>query len=123
MRMLRRDSRDPRRAFPHPQPPPLPPPRLCVGVRASFALQTEGGVYELEGELDSLRLPTTLNDSIRMRLATVRERDPDLDRLLRLAAVMAGCFTQEASVPHTRSCHRGPPQLVTRLPPRSPAST
>ena len=28
-----------------------------------------------------------------MRLAAVRERDPDLDRLLRLAAVMAGSFT------------------------------
>ena len=31
-----------------------------------------------------------------MRLAAVRERDPDLDRLLRLAAVMSGGFTREA---------------------------
>ena len=56
----------------------------------------EDGTFELEGELKTLRLPTTLDDSIRMRLAAVRERDPDLDRLLRLASVMAGSFTRDA---------------------------
>ena len=63
---------------------------------SSLLFLNDDGTYELEGELETLRLPTTLNDAIRMRLATVRERDPDLDRLLRLAAVMLGGFTREA---------------------------
>ena len=41
----------------------------------------------------------------------------------RTARLQARRHRRSASVPHTRSCHRGPPQLVTRLPPRSPAST
>ena len=56
----------------------------------------EDGTYELEGNLEELNLPTSLNGSIRLRLGAVRERDPDLDTLLRLAAVMGGGFTHEA---------------------------
>ena len=61
------------------------------------------GSFEVEGELETLQLPTTLNDSIRLRLATVRERDADLDRLLRLAACMSGKFTKDCMVRVWRS--------------------
>ena len=54
------------------------------------------GDYELEGSLDSLRLPTNVSQSIRLRIEAVRLRDPSLDHLLQLTAVMGGSFTLEA---------------------------
>ena len=59
-------------------------------------VQNEEGNYELEGEIEELALPTSLRESIRLRLATVEEADAELDLLLQLAAVLGGSF--EASI-------------------------
>ena len=49
--------------------------------------------FRLEGELESLRLPQTLRESIRLRLAGVAESDANLGFLLKLAAVLGGSFS------------------------------
>ena len=43
--------------------------------------------------MDSLTLPTNLNQSIRLRLATVDETDPALALLLSAMAVLGGSFS------------------------------
>ena len=65
-------------------------------VESSLLFLNDDRTYELEGQLETLKLPTTLHDSIRMRLANVRERDPDLERVLQLGACMAGTWTHES---------------------------
>ena len=44
-------------------------------------LDATSRAYELEGSLESLSLPQTLRDSIRLRLARVAESDANLARL------------------------------------------
>ena len=39
-------------------------------------LNSEEGAYELEGDIASTTLPTSLSESIRLRLAKVRDRPP-----------------------------------------------
>ena len=39
-------------------------------------LNSEEGAYELEGDIASTTLPTSLSESIRLRLAKVRARHP-----------------------------------------------
>ena len=68
--------------------------RACAQRDAPY--QNDSGAYELEGELSELELPTNLSDSIRLRLAMVRDRDSDLDWLLKLVVVMGGTFTMSA---------------------------
>ena len=69
---------------------PLPPHTPFDSVARR---QADDGCYELEGELEELRLPRSLQESIRLRLATVEEQDATLLLLLQLAAVMDGMFT------------------------------
>ena len=56
-------------------------------------LNSEAGEYELEGDIASTHLPTSLSQSIRLRLAKVEERDPALDLVLKLCACMGGSMT------------------------------
>ena len=51
------------------------------------------GVYELEGELESCPLPTSLLESIRLRLSAVQESDAPVFLLLQVAAVLGGSFS------------------------------
>ena len=54
-------------------------------------LNSEEGAYELEGDIASTPLPTSLSESIRLRLAKVAERDASLDTLLKLCAALGMC--------------------------------
>ena len=63
---------------------------LCSGADPSF-LNSEN-CFELEGEISALPLPTSLQSSIRLRLATVEEQEPALYLLLQLAVVLSGSF-------------------------------
>ena len=56
-------------------------------------LNSEAGEYELEGDIASTHLPTSLSQSIRLRLAKVEERDAALDLVLKLCACMGGSMT------------------------------
>ena len=62
-------------------------------MEAHLLYLNEDGSYELEGSLDSITLPKNLNQSIRLRLATVGETDPTLALLLSVMAVLGGSFT------------------------------
>ena len=57
------------------------------------------GSYELEGTMESLKLPTNLQDSLRMRLAGVEASDPPLHLLLQLMACMGGAAAQHLLPP------------------------
>ena len=57
------------------------------------------GCYELEGAMESLKLPTNLQDSLRMRLAGVEASDPPLHLLLQLMACMGGAAAQHLLPP------------------------
>ena len=57
------------------------------------------GSYELEGAMESLKLPTNLQDSLRMRLAGVEASDPPLHLLLQLMACMGGAAAQHLLPP------------------------
>ena len=63
---------------------------ITAFVESSLLFLDDQGCYELEGSLHDMDLPTSLSDSIRLRLATVRQADPPLDTLLKLCAVMGG---------------------------------
>ena len=62
-------------------------------VDSNLLYLSDDGTYEVEGELETLALPTTLEDSIRLRLLAVHEREPALGRLLKVAAVLGSGFT------------------------------
>ena len=51
-------------------------------VGSSLLFLADDGSYELEGELEQLQLPTSLRESIRLRLSTVKEQDATLLMLL-----------------------------------------
>ena len=51
------------------------------------------GFFELEGDIGDVKLPTNLSESLRLRLASVAERDAPLHLLVKLAAVLGGAFT------------------------------
>ena len=62
-------------------------------VESNLLFLNDDGSYELEGSMDSLTLPKNLNQSIRLRLATVGETDLALALLLSVMAVLGGSFT------------------------------
>ena len=86
-------------------------------------LNSEAGEYELEGDIASTPLPTSLSESIRLRLAKVEERDPALDLVLKLCSCMGGSMTlvsaevREAPTPPTPSAEmqRAPATLSLSL--------
>ena len=68
-------------------------------LESNLMFMDDEGNYELEGSLDSLRLPTNVSESIRLRIEAVQERDPHLNRLLQLTAVMGGSFNLKTITP------------------------
>ena len=83
-------------------------------IESELLFLTGDGVYELEGDIGKIALPTNLAESIRLRLAAVAERDPSLDLLLKLVAVMGGNMCLKA---RRAACSR--PRLLTLLCPIS----
>ena len=54
---------------------------------------------QLEGNIATLSLPTSLRECIRLRLATVQTSDELLHALLRVACAMGGCFMYSTMLP------------------------
>ena len=88
-------------------------------------LNAEDGMYELEGQIGSIALPTNLSESLRLRLASVAERDAPLHLLgtsSRPALTPPLCidFTragiERVSLPPCRLCGAA----VRRAPPLGP---
>ena len=65
----------------------------CFRLTGRLLPLLQEGVYELEGELESCPLPTSLLESIRLRLSAVQESDAPVFLLLQVAAVLGGSFS------------------------------
>ena len=69
---------------------PLYTAELFGQVRPLLKLSSDKSSYEVEGDLETLPLPTSLHDAIRARMDALAKADPALGLLMELVAVLGG---------------------------------